>query len=405
MDYGEALEGRFEDRSEKVGFHRRGNRAKGVTTIGSKVSRSVPFWSFRSHPFLRRPRRCRPTRFVLTSFAGGPGGAAIPDSFSPLSPAAPAVPPYPTRRPYFDMTVSLKIAAVFATMNRENTALACVHALALQTRPPDLVVVADNVSSDTTVSTLRALYNLPFELRVINMGENLGNAGGVEAAMELAFQNKVDAVWILDDDSLPCPSALAALLDGAWNPEVVRHALQIDPRSKRLTWPQWIPNGGAWKLVHSPDELPEAATFPSRSSWTGALISKEVRNRVGPVNGELFIRGEDEEYPWRIGRAGFCFECVRGAVLNHPGPGNLVHWELFGRNFFIERHLVDWKLYYKIRNMVWLKRQQAGKPAAIIMAAAYAMALFRIEGSHRLGLIYRASVDGWRGKLGRWKDH
>jgi hypothetical protein len=94
VDCGEDVEGRIEDYAEMVGFHRRGNRAKGVRTIGSKVSRFVPFWSFRSHLFLRRPRRCRPTQFILTSFAGGPGGAALPDSFSSLSPAAPVEPPY-----------------------------------------------------------------------------------------------------------------------------------------------------------------------------------------------------------------------------------------------------------------------------------------------------------------------
>ena len=46
----------------------------------------------------------------------------------------------------------VSIAAVFATMNRAQTAVACVRALAAQTRPPDLVVVADNLSSDDTVA-------------------------------------------------------------------------------------------------------------------------------------------------------------------------------------------------------------------------------------------------------------
>ncbi|MGD7653436.1 MAG: glycosyltransferase, partial [Verrucomicrobiales bacterium] len=85
------------------------------------------------------------------------------------------------------MTDDPTIAAVFATMNRAQTALSCVEALAAQTRPPALVVVADNVSTDDTVARLNALTKLPFALVVHTMLENGGNAGGVSDAMELAF--------------------------------------------------------------------------------------------------------------------------------------------------------------------------------------------------------------------------
>ena len=55
------------------------------------------------------------------------------------------------------MKVVPKVAVVFATMNRSATALACVRALAAQTEPPALVVVADNVSTDDTAESLLAL--------------------------------------------------------------------------------------------------------------------------------------------------------------------------------------------------------------------------------------------------------
>ena len=290
-------------------------------------------------------------------------------------------------------------------MNRSRTALACVEALAAQTHPPEWVVVADNVSTDDTVSVLEAITGLPFKLIVLKMPENLGNAGGVEAAIKLAFVRGADAVWILDDDSWPRKEALAALLNNPWDPDIVRHALQIDPRNKRFTWPLWVPNGDSWQLAFDQNELPAGTLIPSKSSWTGALISKEIHHQVGPVNGSLFIRGEDEEYPWRIGQAGFRFETVRCAVLDHPGPDSLVHWRLWGRNFFIERGLVDWKLYYKVRNMVWLKRRQSGRLSAISIALVYALASIWIDGPRRIQLICRAACDGWRGRLGKWDRH
>jgi rhamnopyranosyl-N-acetylglucosaminyl-diphospho-decaprenol beta-1,3/1,4-galactofuranosyltransferase len=302
------------------------------------------------------------------------------------------------------MPERISIAAVFATMNRAGTAENCVRALARQTRPPELVVVAVNDPHDGTAELLERLHGLPCELLVHRMRENRGNAGGVEEAMEMAFARGMDAVWILDDDSWPQAGALAALLDGEWDPRVVRHALQIDPRTGCFTWPLQVADGkGGWHLVTSLDKMPAGDRVPSRIIWTGALVSREVREMVGPVNGELFIRGEDEEYPWRIEQAGFTQEAVRLALLDHPGPEHIVHWRMLGKNFFFESGLADWKLYYKVRNMVWLKRRQDGCLRAMVMACAYAMASVRNDGVGRLPLIWNAFCDGWRGRLGKWR--
>ncbi len=304
------------------------------------------------------------------------------------------------------MPSSLSISAVFATMNRAQTAVACVLALARQTRPPERVIVADNVSNDDTVEALESLRDLPFILTVHRMDENRGNAGGVEAIMDRAFEEGADAVWILDDDSWPRPHALEAMVAGEWDPRVVRHALQIDPQTNQFTWPLQVTDGnGGWQLISSECELPAGDRILSRISWTGALIPKEVRNTVGPVNGALFIRGEDEEYPWRIEQAGFSQEAIRGAILDHPGPQNVVHWSIFGKSFFLERGLADWKLYYKVRNMVWLKKLQRGRKNAFAMAATYFLGVMIIDGPQRIPLVCRAIYHGWNGRLGKMQSN
>jgi rhamnopyranosyl-N-acetylglucosaminyl-diphospho-decaprenol beta-1,3/1,4-galactofuranosyltransferase len=287
-------------------------------------------------------------------------------------------------------------------MNRAETAKSCVLALARQTRPPNLVVVADNCSTDDTVGLLKSLYKLPFELVVHPMPENGGNAGGVQAVMDMAFAEGADAVWILDDDSWPRETALEAMLEGDWDPHVVRHALQVDPLTKKFTWPLQVDDGhGGWRLAWSENELPDGPTIRSRITWTGALIPREVREKTGPVNGALFIRGEDEEYPWRFEQAGFEQEAVRNAVLDHPGSGNMLHWKFFGKNFFFEHGLAEWKLYYKVRNMVWLKRRQVGNLRALNTALAYLCATTFIDGPQRIPLVCHAIRDGWRGRLGK----
>ncbi|MGD9420017.1 MAG: glycosyltransferase [Verrucomicrobiota bacterium JB025] len=304
------------------------------------------------------------------------------------------------------MTDDPTIAAVFATMNRAQTALSCVEALAAQTRPPALVVVADNVSTDDTVARLNALTKLPFALVVHTMLENGGNAGGVSDAMELAFDRGADAVWILDDDSWPRPDALAAMLAKPLDPDVVRHPLQIDPHTGRFTWPlQARGADGQWMLIEHAEDLPDGDFVPTRINWTGALVTRKVRETIGPVNAGLFIRGEDEEYPWRIEQAGFTQEAATLAIMEHPGPQNIRQWHFAGKSLFFEQGLSDWKLYYKIRNMVWLKRRQSGGFGALTMAAAYAAAAVRFDGIHRLPLVREAVSDGWYDRLGKWNKH
>jgi GT2 family glycosyltransferase len=298
------------------------------------------------------------------------------------------------------------IAAVFATMNRSTTAVACVRTLAAQTRPPELVVVADNDSTDETVAELERLQGLPFRLIVHRMNQNRGNAGGVQEAMDLAFAEGVDAVWILDDDSWPRPEALEALNIEPWDPQVVRHSLQIDPKTGKFTWPMQIKTHDEnLHLVHSIAELSLINSPRSQTSWTGALVSREVRQKVGAVNGALFIRGEDEEYPYRIRSCDYLFIPVISSILDHPGPSDIIHWKFFGKHLFFEPALADWKLYYKIRNMVWLKKRQRGALHAFAMGMAYLVATAKIDGLHRVPLAMEAAIDGWRSRLGKWRRH
>jgi len=300
----------------------------------------------------------------------------------------------------------LRIAAVFATMNRSATALGCVRALAAQSRPPDVVVVADNLSIDETITKLENLRDLPFQLIVHRMTENRGNAGGVEEAMDLAFASGADAVWILDDDSWPRPEALAALLQEPWDPKIVRHSLQIDPKTGKFTWPLQVADSDqGWRMIDSIEDLPSMDFTASRIIWTGALVSREVRQKVGAVNGALFIRGEDEDYPLRIEQEGFTQEAARGSILDHPGPSDIIRWKFFGKHLFFEPGLADWKLYYKVRNMVWLKKKNAGVLQAFAMGFAYLLATAKIEGTHRLPIVMEGFFDGWKSHLGKWRGH
>lgn len=72
------------------------------------------------------------------------------------------------------------------------------------------VLLVDNASTDGTADYIKTLAMPGLVCR--NPGENLGGAGGFAYGIRAAVELGCEAVWIMDDDTLPEPDALAALL-------------------------------------------------------------------------------------------------------------------------------------------------------------------------------------------------
>jgi GT2 family glycosyltransferase len=295
------------------------------------------------------------------------------------------------------------VAAIFATMGRPETAAACARALADQTFPPAMLVVACNDPGDGTMERLRAMEPLPFELVLHAMATNRGNAGGIEEAMDVALSSGCLKCWILDDDSWPEPGALDTLLAAMRDERDVAHPIQIDPERDELAWPVVLTGGDGRRILRSLSELPGGAVHPSGPAWTGAVIPRKMIELAGPVPGELFIRGEDEEYPERLREAGARFLLVPGARLLHPGPRELREWKIGGKSLFWEPDLPPWKLYYKIRNFVWRRKTRQGFLRALAASLLCGLCLLRHDHKPmaRLGIWLLATRHACTNHLGR----
>lgn len=286
-------------------------------------------------------------------------------------------------------------------MARPEVAATCVRRLLAQTRRPSSIVVCLNDVDDGTKERIQVLDAEGVELVLLEPGENLGNAGGVQRAMDRAFADGAEAVWILDDDSWPEPGALEALVSAELSEPVVRTSLVVDPETGQPSWPFQVEEEGRWVLRTGIPK--ERSPVKVRRSWLGAMIPRKVYEVVGPVNGELFLRGEDEDYPRRIERAGFEVYLVPGSVLHHPPGGEVHEWQLMGRSVVLEKELSGVKLYYRLRNAWWILRRDEGTLAALALAAAHVGILLRNAPDKRdaLSVAWQAGRDAWRGRLGR----
>ena len=304
--------------------------------------------------------------------------------------------------------VAKGIAAVFVTMNRCAIAETCLAKLAGQTLRPGKVIVVNNASTDATGRML-AEANQRSGGWIVghDLEENQGNAGGMQLALEGVFADGFEAAWILDDDSWPEPEALARLVAADVPDGAVRACRVLDPATGALSWPIQIPHCGGWHFNAAWDPLPAEEVLRIRRAWLGALIPRRVYESVGPIDGRLFLRGEDEDYPRRIERAGFPVFMVTHSLLHHPPSGTLNRWEFAGHTMVMERGLSGDKLYYRLRNTWWLTRRDQGTLEASLTALVNGLALARWETPAMawLPVWWEAARDAFRGRLGKRGSH
>jgi rhamnopyranosyl-N-acetylglucosaminyl-diphospho-decaprenol beta-1,3/1,4-galactofuranosyltransferase len=101
----------------------------------------------------------------------------------------------------------MRILAHIHTRNEAEFIERALAALQRQTRPPDAIVIVDNLSTDGTLDRI-----FPESVTFIRNPGDLGTTGSVAVGLAHALKEKFDWTWVLDADSVPEPDALANLL-------------------------------------------------------------------------------------------------------------------------------------------------------------------------------------------------
>ncbi len=218
------------------------------------------------------------------------------------------------------------ISAVVVTRDRRDLLAGALAAIGAQTRVPDAVVVVDNASSDGTADLLRDRFPTA---DVVRLPHNTGGAGGFAAGIERALDLGSTSLWLMDDDTVPEPGALAALLSAA------EHG--ADLVASRVVW-----TDGRDHPMNTPRSRPYAVPGCARirsASFVSVLISAgAVRSRGLPI-ADYFLWNDDFEYTLRLLRGRLGLLCL-DSVVTHRTQGYAFDP---GARF-----------YYEVRNKIWL---------------------------------------------------
>lgn len=201
--------------------------------------------------------------------------------------------------------------AVIVTRNRLDLLQECLSAIAGQTRPAERIVVVDNASTDGT----RAWLDTQSGVDLLPLEENVGGAGGFHAGLRAATQAGAEWVWLMDDDTIPRPDALAALL-AADAPEAILRASVAVWRDGRLH-PM---NAPGFERDHVGSLVDGAArrVLPLRTAtFVSLLVHRSAVERFGLPHAHFFIWSDDLEYTARVTRGGGRAVLVPGSVVEH----------------------------------------------------------------------------------------
>lgn len=236
------------------------------------------------------------------------------------------------------------MCAVIPTYNRVDLLCEVLTGLAAQTRPLDAVLVVDNASTDGTRETVTERFP---DVHVLRLATNTGSAGGFGAGIRWGYETGHDWVWLIDNDSIPEPDALAELLSA-------HGRFESDPRpdvlAAKVVW-----TDGTLLPMNTPTVkrrdaallywAAEHGTLSIRyAPYAGVMVSRRAIQAHGLPLRDYFLYDDDTEYTGRILADRFGV-LVPTSVLCHKVPKKLASQAESGPRF-----------YFAVRNKLWLVR-------------------------------------------------
>ncbi len=235
------------------------------------------------------------------------------------------------------------VCAVVVTYNRLALLKECVDAIRKQARPVDKILIVNNGSTDQTKTWL----NEQPDLWIVHQ-ENLGSAGGFHTGLKTAHHRGYGYYWLMDDDTIPEPSALAELLA----------AFQIDSTTAYACSRVLFPDGRTGNLPRLPVRWAPPSTLThylnhgllpiSACTFVSVLFTKSTVDKIGYPLSAMYIWGDDIEFTFRASQIGPAYVAGKSTVLHKTT--SIANWELPE-----EDELSRIKLYHhKFRNDIYI---------------------------------------------------
>ena len=243
-----------------------------------------------------------------------------------------------------------KVTAVVVTFNRDNLLNRCLEQIYSQSYKLNNVIVVDNARSHSTLEIVKE-----FNFTYVEGSPEYGGAGGYALGMKTALRMEANYVWLLDDDGYPDLNCLEIQLEAsAKNSLSVSTPLCVDELDHSKTSNPYILD---FKKVTSSDRVSsKQIRWGGIQLFNGALLDISTIEKIGYPNQELFIRGDELDYYYRIIRSNIPNALITTARYFHPSSASEYpnsRTSLLG----VVIPSDEKKKYYQFRNQGYLVRR------------------------------------------------
>jgi rhamnopyranosyl-N-acetylglucosaminyl-diphospho-decaprenol beta-1,3/1,4-galactofuranosyltransferase len=243
------------------------------------------------------------------------------------------------------------VCAVVVTYNRKEMLRRCLGALAAQRRSPDRILVVDNASSDGTREMLAEEFA---SAELLALASNEGGAGGFHEGMKRAHADGAEWLWLMDDDTIPEPDALAELLDAR---DRLDHESAPTLLASRAVWrdgamhPMNMPIFERRRMERVIAGVQQGAMPIRGATFVSLLVHRGVVDRYELPLKHFFLWADDIEYTSRavLGGDGAYFVPTSVALHDTRAPEDF-------------RAAEPDRFYYHVRNTLLMARV-AERPA------------------------------------------
>ena len=300
-----------------------------------------------------------------------------------------------------------KITAVVVTFNRLKLLQRVIASLQKQSVHIHDIIIVNNGSTDGTKEWL----DKQNKLHIIHQ-ENVGGSGGFYRGIQEASKTECDWIWCMDDDVFPSEHCLENLLIYASKDNKIGIACPHRLMSgKTFTGEAKTLNlSNPFKDMHDNGLMPEDVEANETvdivgMAFEGPLIKKEVVEKIGLPNKELFILYDDTDYSYRTILEGYRVIVVRDALMDK--------YDVQSQSSCREDKIKNkWKLAYHVRNTAYFGHRY-GKNIGVKYLAAmpfilrmYGAITFNFFKGHKYsvsdyGLFWRMMKRGIREELGK----
>ncbi len=227
------------------------------------------------------------------------------------------------------------VSIIILNYNTKDLLLACLHALEKSVNNDTCeVIVVDNASTDGSVEEIQKLKFKSQNLKIIQNKKNLGFAAGNNVGIR---QAKGNYLLLLNSDTEVTPNAIAdtkTFLDahpdaGGATCKVLLPDGSMDPACHRGFPTPWasltymigletlFPHSkvfGKYHMGYKDLNNPHEIDSPSGAFF---MVRREVIERVGLLDEDYFMYGEDLDWAYRMKQAGFTIWFYPHATILH----------------------------------------------------------------------------------------